>query len=401
MRVLLSAFACRPDMGSENETGLRAVLAAASAHEVWLFTHRHCEEPVRSVLAAEGLSDAVHVVAIGEPSDGTEQSGLLRFHRLYDRWQRDAGELGRRLDAEIGFDVVHHVGLASFWARAGVSAVDRPLVIGPSGGGTEAPWGLLGLLGVRGLAEFAVRSATRRVSLRRPAIRQQYQRAQVVLVQNEHTRSRLPRGTRAAIYPHSTAVVDGITSVPPGLRTKELVHVGRLRAWKGGVLALRALVQVSDPEATLVVLGEGPDRDRMARHAQRLGVADRVRFEGRVGRDEAMARVAHAGVLLHPALHDEAPLAVAEAMVLGTPVVGLAWGGLPSIHERWPEADAVLVRPSTPGRTARALAAAVDGFLAAPPPVPAAPRPPVESYAERILASYEEAVALFPSLPVR
>jgi hypothetical protein len=38
MKVLLSALACEPDKGSEPEVGFRALLAAASHHEVWVLT---------------------------------------------------------------------------------------------------------------------------------------------------------------------------------------------------------------------------------------------------------------------------------------------------------------------------------------------------------------------------
>ena len=68
-------------------------------------------------------------------------------------------------------------------------------------------------------------------------------------------------------------------------------------------------------------------------------------------------------VLLHPALHDEAPLSVAEALSLGTPIVALDHAGPAAIAAHWPKEMSRLVFPTTPDATARQLARAVDGFL--------------------------------------
>ena len=34
---------------------------------------------------------------------------------------------------------MHHVTLASYWTRTGVAAVEKPLVVGPVGGGVDPP----------------------------------------------------------------------------------------------------------------------------------------------------------------------------------------------------------------------------------------------------------------------
>jgi glycosyltransferase involved in cell wall biosynthesis len=103
-----------------------------------------------------------------------------------------------------------------------------------------------------------------------------------------------------------------------------------------GRLAVRSLRYVRHPDVVLRIFGEGPEQGRIARAAHRWGVADRVRFEGRVDRDELLRTVATAGVFLHAAFHDEAGLAVAEALSLGTPVVCLDRGGPPELLRYWP-----------------------------------------------------------------
>ena len=47
----------------------------------------------------------------------------------------------------IDFDVLHHATLAANWTQAGVTAVDKPLVLGLVGGGVEIPLRLVSELG--------------------------------------------------------------------------------------------------------------------------------------------------------------------------------------------------------------------------------------------------------------
>ena len=85
--------------------------------------------------------------------------------------------------------------------------------------------------------------------------------AAVILAQNSHMVRRLRTTAPILVLPNATAVdLNGVRS--QGQRTREILLVGRMVAWKGGRLALRALRHVTHPEAVLRVYGDGPDRRR-------------------------------------------------------------------------------------------------------------------------------------------
>jgi hypothetical protein len=78
---------------------------------------------------------------------------------------------------------------------------------------------------------------------------------------------------------------------------------------------------------------------------------------------------------------------------MGTPLVCLEHGGPPELVQQWRQSPSTTVIPTWPDATARALAAAVDHFLAQPPPVPVSPRAPRDCFEDRILDAYEQATA--------
>jgi colanic acid/amylovoran biosynthesis glycosyltransferase len=114
----------------------------------------------------------------------------------------------------------------------------------------------------------------------------------------------------------------------PGL----LVYVGRLADKKGIDVLLEALVQV--PSARVQVIGDGPDRAPLVALAARLGVADRVRFSGKLPKCEVLAALARAQAVVIPSKvgaggdMEGTPVVLCEAMAAGVPIVASDLGGL-------------------------------------------------------------------------
>jgi glycosyltransferase involved in cell wall biosynthesis len=101
------------------------------------------------------------------------------------------------------------------------------------------------------------------------------------------------------------------------------VFVGRLEiAQKGLDLLLDAwALAAPDVEGDLLLAGTGPDEAVLRARADRLGIADRVRFLGWVaGRDKAEL-VAGARIAAVPSRFETFGIVAAEALAVGTPVV--------------------------------------------------------------------------------
>lgn len=361
MRILISAYACEPGKGSEPEVGLRAVLTAASRHQVWVITRENNVPPLRAFLAGHPLESNIELVGLEVPGPALrlkKLGGLVMLNLYYHLWQRRLRELAVRLDAEIDFDLVHHVTFATYWSHAGVAAVSKPFVWGPLGGGVRPPLKLVPAMGPRGAVTDIVRVYARPLIARMTGVRRTAQRAAVIIAQNPETSHAIGHEAKTLILPNALFAAQSLPEADSHLTSPSIVSVGRLIGLKGLALALAAMTHLDDQ--TLEIFGDGPDRRRLERLAQQLGVDDRVRFRGQVPRDDVLDAVAKAQAFLHPSLHDEAPLAMVEALALGTPVVCLDRGGPPVLIAHWPLVPSRAVTPSSPEITARDIATALD-----------------------------------------
>ena len=103
----------------------------------------------------------------------------------------------------------------------------------------------------------------------------------------------------------------------------DIVYLGRLEiAQKGLDLLLEAYARVAGSiRQDLVLGGDGPDRQALVEQAQRLGVADRVRFVGRISADDRFRWLAGADLLAMPSRYETFGMVAAEALAVCTPVV--------------------------------------------------------------------------------
>jgi glycosyltransferase involved in cell wall biosynthesis len=135
------------------------------------------------------------------------------------------------------------------------------------------------------------------------------------------------------------------------------VCVGRLSRDKGFQHAVRALAALNgeSPNARLVIVGDGEERQPLERLAQRLGVHQRVTFAGAQPPDAVPLYVAAADAFLFPTERDEAaPLVLPQAMACARSVVASRIGGITEVIGDSGEYG-MLIPPGDVGRLAEAM----------------------------------------------
>jgi colanic acid/amylovoran biosynthesis glycosyltransferase len=138
--------------------------------------------------------------------------------------------------------------------------------------------------------------------------------------------------------------------------TNLIVSVGSLTAKKGHDALIRAFSRLPSTWR-LTIAGEGPMRSELERLARALGLSERVDLVGHVDEDSVKALVARASIFALACIEaasgdrDGIPVAIMEAMALGTPVVTTEAGAIPELVE----GAGVLVSPGRVDLLAAAL----------------------------------------------
>jgi glycosyltransferase involved in cell wall biosynthesis len=180
---------------------------------------------------------------------------------------------------------------------------------------------------------------------------------------------------------------------------------GRLIQKKGVDVLLKAMAILLKrlPSARLVIAGDGPERAKLERLADHLGIRPNVNFLGHLNQEAMEQALAPAWVQAIPSIWEEPfGLVVAEAMMRGTAVVTSNIGG--PVEQITPGKTGFVVAPGDPFALAEALELVLSNRNRAEQMGNAGRRYALDSltvdrHATRILAIYKEVLASVFRLP--
>ena len=335
MKILISAYSCEPNQGSEPGVGWNIVREVAKYHQVWVLTR---PDESKEIIQAELKQNPVpnlhfdyFTLPFWKDSRRWGQSGAMQIH--YYLWQIQAYFRALHLHQEIEFDVVHHVTFVKYSTPSFLSLLPVPFVWGPVGGGESAPktfWQDFSL-GAR-LYETA-RNIVRFLGERDPFMRLTARRSAVVRATTKDTATRLSQMgiSKVQVLPAIGLSAEELETLPklsiPEDSPLKFISIGRLIHWKGFHLGLRAFALAGLTDAEYWLIGNGVEKQRLKTLAKQLGIARQVKFWGELSRKETLLKLGESHVLLHPSLHDSGGLVCMEAMAAGRPIICLDLGG--------------------------------------------------------------------------
>src|SRR5262249_6196958 len=143
VRVLLSAYACRPNAGSEPGVGWNwATHLAARGLQVHVLVAKRNQRPIEAGLSANPISN-LHFTYVSVSPEWAKASESLH----YVLWQSAALKAARQLAKKCRFDIAHHVTYASVHVPTQLWRLGIPVLFGPIGGGQTAPAPMLSYFG--------------------------------------------------------------------------------------------------------------------------------------------------------------------------------------------------------------------------------------------------------------
>lgn len=343
LKLLISAYACEPDKGSEPGVGWRwAIESAALGHDVWVITRANNEANITRGLSKLSIRKPknLHFIYYDLPIwVRVWKHAGLGVHLYYVLWQWGAYRRAVKLHEQEQFEVVHHITFGvtrhpSFMGKLGI-----PFIVGPLGGAERAPLELRKYCSMAGKLKDGVRDIANSLARLDPWVRQMYSQASLILMKTPQSMEWLPSqyrgkaqcmleiGVDEIAAPQSQAVAS--TAKVKRQQTLHVLYVGRFIYWKGMDLGLRAIadLRARGIPVRITMIGQGPARQRWQKLAAELKLASCVTWVQWMKQQDLLAAYQTFDVLLFPSLHDSSGNVALEAMASGLPVVCLDLGG--------------------------------------------------------------------------
>ena len=337
LKILMSAYACEPNKGSEPGVGWHWALQMSRFHDIWVLTRANNRPAIEQARLTPEQQRHLHWVYFDLPPWARFwKKGARGVQLYYYLWQLAVWRRGARLHREIVFDLLHHVTFGKYWVPSFLAFLPIKSILGPLGGGESTPPALVGTISRPGQRFELARNLARGLAHLGLPTRAIMRRANVVLATTEETKKRLERLGASRVMVEAQLGMDDeqlefFARFP--LRTEKpfrLISIGRLLPWKGFHLGLEAFARFYRlcPDSEYWIVSSGPEAGAWKQLAQDLGIASRVTFWGRLPKlTDVYEKLAQADVLVHPALHEAFGNVCLEALAAGRPVICLDTGG--------------------------------------------------------------------------
>ena len=341
MKVLLSAYSCLPNAGSEPGIGWNwACAIAAAGHDVVVATRAVNRKTIEAACASQSITNPrflFHDLPLAVQKVYKLPFGNYIYYCL---WQYTVAKKAARSHLQEHFDRVQHITWGSFRLPSFMGRLGIPFIFGPVAGGEDTPKELRSGLGLRGRVWDFLRRLSNSVLTRAPLMSTTYSQATEIVATSRETLQEIPAPFRQKVRVQLAVGIDSeslrsalsarrIPRLTAGQTSLRLLFVGRLLPWKGLHLGLKSLAMLG-PDAKdihFTIVGSGSDESRLKHLARSLGVEDHVTWVPWMNRQKLIQLYSDFDLFLFPSLHDSGGLAVLESMSLGLPVICLDLGG--------------------------------------------------------------------------
>lgn len=357
MRILISAFACNPKIGTEPGNGWSYVMAATERFEqVTVVTDMYNKKDIEEELSKSSISNLdVHYIAAPLNNKG-------HFIRIrYVLWQNNFVKYVTNSMKQQEYDYVHHVSWATCILPTKLHKLDIPIIVGPVGGGERLPDINLPMSLMDKLTEY-IRIVLQNIAKFIPDNRKTWEKARLILVTTEDTFKIIP-----AKYHYKTRIMQTIGVHESNVRLNydkkksndrfSVVICGRLIYWKGIDIAIEAVKQLINrgSNVELHIAGVGRLEERFRKSVS--GYENRIFLHGRIPHDQMNELYDQADVLLNCSLHDSGCFVILEAMCRRLPVICINTGGPKSITS---EECAFRIEPKSYDKLINEIAETID-----------------------------------------
>ena len=338
MKILLSAYACEPNKGSEPGVGWNWALALRDrGYDVHVLTRSNNRQAIEQVPGLTTSRLSFHFYDLPQRLRFWKHwpGGIYLYYLL---WQMGAYRVARKLHSTQQFSLVHHITFVSYRQPSFMGSLGIPFIFGPVGGGETMPTQFRRSLPLSGrFAEWCRDIGNRAIGLD-PLMHRTYANASLIACATDETLHAIPTRFRAKCIVQraigiSAATEPEYSDTAAKVQGPQLLFVGRLLYWKGLHLVLRALSNVRGevPGLRLRIIGEGTDCQWLKQEARRWKVDDMVDWVARVPHEEMASEYGNSTAFIFPSLHDSGGMVVLEALSAGLPVICLNLGGPGSI----------------------------------------------------------------------
>lgn len=343
MNILINAYACAPNWGSEQGMAWHWITELAKMHNLYVITEGEWKKEIEEAVALLDVKDNIHFY-YNPVSDKIRSmcwnQGDWRFYWYYRKWQKKTLTIARQICSEHRIDIIHQLNMVGFrepgylWKIKGI-----PYIIGPVGGMELTPTRFLRNLSLAIRCKIFIKNGINRWQRSySPRVRAALNRADYIIAATKGCLDFIQR------HYHKDNVVlineTGTSLEPTHNNARDFDHPGLSLLWVGKFaerkllnMALDTMAILADNDIRLSVVGTGNKQEEAYYHhyADQLGLGNRVKWLGKIPNAQIPQVMQQADLLFFTSIMEATSTVVLEAITHNLPILCFDTCGFGSI----------------------------------------------------------------------
>lgn len=331
LNILINAYACSPNWGSEPGMAWNWITNIAKYCKCYVITEGEWRDEIEEALKTHPNGKNMHFYYNPVPEKVRKMcwnQGDWRFYYYYRKWQKKTLKIAEQICKEYKIDITHQLNMIGFrepgllWKIKGVKHV-----WGPIGGMGSLPKQFKKDLPFKIYFKLALKDYITSFQIRHNPVKSAIRNCDVMIAALNATRDRIKEnyGIDVPVIGETGLVPnEGHVHRPCVNRPIELLWVGRFIPTKMLSIALGALSRVKNPnDFRLHIVGSGTDSEviQNKKLAEELGINNLCIWHGRIPNIEVQKMMREKDLFFFTSIREGGPHVIYESITNNLPIL--------------------------------------------------------------------------------
>lgn len=335
LSILINAYACSPNMGSEPGMAWNWCVNLAKDCELHIITEGEFKDKIEAVLPTLPQGKNMHFY-YNPVSDEIRKmcwnQGDWRFYKYYREWQWKTYTMAKEIIRQHHIDIVHQLNMIGFREPGYLWKIeDKPFVWGPVGGLKQFPSSYLEGAGIKMKLFNRVKNIINIYQIKHDKrVDQALKKADLLIssIPDSYNVIKKYKGLNSIIIPETGCFIDD-NSIKRNKEEKvdddfRLLWVGKFDFRKQLNIALATMSKLKDKSnIKLIICGSGSD-DQISYYKQmaiNLGIDDNVVWKGNIENSKVKEEMHKSDIFFFTSVSEDTSTVVLEAVSCELPVL--------------------------------------------------------------------------------
>lgn len=328
LKILVNAYACSPNMGSEPGMAWNWCSNLAKYCELFIITEEEFRDKIEAVVPTLPQGKNMHFY-YNPVTEKVRQmcwnQGDWRFYWHYRQWQKRTLSIAKQICSEQKINIIHHLNMICFREPGLLWKMDGyKYVWGPVGGMEIMPVAYLKGAGMKAVIFNRIKNTINTLQYKfQPNFHRAIKRSDAIIAATRGCQEIIQRyykGQVSLINETGCYPQERISRLVKNSDQLDLMWCGKFDFRKRLDLAIRIIAELKGLNVRLHVAGSG-DKEKYLTLAQEHGVEDKIVWHGQVNHEEINSLMQQSDVFLFTSIMDATSTVVMEAIQNQLPVV--------------------------------------------------------------------------------